>query len=74
MINQLWVHLSFWNSEFHNYVLNGHLGKTGKFWLSFMDQLKLILLLIYAVKTNKRNFHWCNIEMAVTWHGFKYLL
>ena len=40
--------------EFQNHVRNGHLPKTDKFWSSFIDQIKLILMLIYAVKTQNR--------------------
>ena len=46
------------NQNYLERVRNGHLGKTGMFWLSFMDQFKLILMLIYAVKThNRKLFH-----------------
>ena len=57
--------------ECQNRVRNGHLGKTGKFWLSFIDQFKLILMLIYAVKThNRKQFHYCNGEMAVLFFAY----
>ena len=36
-----------------------------------MDQLKLILMLIYAVKThNRKLFHYCNGEMAVFFFAY----
>ena len=33
-------------------VRNGHLGKTATFWLSVIDHTRLILMLLYSVKTN----------------------
>ena len=57
--------------EFQNRVRNGHQGKIGKFWLSFMDQFKLILLFIYAVKTHKRElFHYCNGQMTILFFAY----
>ena len=51
--------------DFQKQVRKGHLGKTARFWISFMDNAKLVIMLIYAVKTNKRElFHKCNGEMA----------
>ena len=44
--------------EFYNPVRNGYLGKASKSWLSFMDQVKLILMLTYAVKTHNRKFYF----------------
>ena len=57
--------------EFQNRVRNGHLGKTGKLWLSFLDQFKLILMLIYAFKThNRKLFHYSNGEMAILFFAY----
>ena len=57
--------------EFQSKVRNGHLGKTGKFWISFMDNAKLVFLLTYAVKTNNRKlFHKCNGDMANLFFAF----
>ena len=54
-----------------NRIRNGHLGKTAKFWLPLIDQFKLILMLIYAVKShNRKLFHYCNGEMAVFFFAF----
>ena len=50
---------------FQEQVRKGHLGNTARFWILFMDNAKLIFMLIYAVKTNSRKlFHKCNGEMA----------
>lgn len=46
-------------------VRDGHLGKTAKFWISVIDHTSLLLMLLYAVKTNNLPlFHYCNGEMA----------
>ena len=46
-------------------VCKGHLGKTARFWISFMNNVKLVFMLIYPVKTNNRKlFHKCNGEVA----------
>ena len=51
--------------EFQNKVRAGHLGKTGIYWMTFMDHFRMILMLIFAVKTNNQKvFHHCNGEMA----------
>ena len=48
-----------------NKFAKGILEKTAGFWIWFMDNAKLVLMLIYAVKTNNRKlFHKCNDEMA----------
>ena len=52
--------------EFQNLVRYDLLEKTGKLWLSFMEQFKPILVLIYPVQTyNMKLFHYCNGEMAI---------
>ena len=57
--------------EFQGKVRNGHLRKTAKFWVSFMDNAKLVFMLTYAVKTNNRKlFHKCNGEMANMFFAF----
>ena len=50
---------------FQERVRKGHLRKTFKFWVTFMDNAKLVFMLIYAVKTNNRKlFHKCNGKVA----------
>ena len=45
-------------AEFQEQVLQGHLGKTGRFWISLMDKAKLVFMLNFAVKNNNRKvFH-----------------
>ena len=57
--------------DFQNCVRNGHIGKTNKFWLTFMDQFKLISMLIYAVKThNRKLFNYCNGKMSVLFFAY----
>ena len=38
--------------EYEDKVRNGHLGKTGTFWLSFIEHCHLLFMLQYSVKTN----------------------
>ena len=65
------THLINLYQEFKTKVRNGHLGKTGQFWLSFMDNAQLVFLLTYAVKTNNRKlFHKCNSDMADLFFAF----
>ena len=46
-------------------VRAGHLGKTATFWISVIDHIQLILMLLYAMKTNNFDlFHKCNRDMA----------
>ena len=46
-------------------VCAGHLGKTATFWLSVIDNTRLVLMLLYSVKTNNLAlFHKCNGDMA----------
>ena len=57
--------------SFENTVRNGSLGKTGQFWMSFIDQARLVFILMWAVKTNNRQlFHKCNGEMAPLFFAF----
>ena len=57
--------------EFKKKVRKGHLGKTGRFWISFMDDANLVFLLIHAAKTNNRElFHKCNGLMANLFFAF----
>ena len=57
--------------EFQNFVRYDILEKTGKLWLSFMEQFKPILVLIYPVKThNMKLFHYCNGEMAILFFAY----
>ena len=39
-------------AEFQEQVCQGHLGKTGRLWILFMDKAKLVFMLNFAVKTN----------------------
>ena len=46
-------------------VRNGNLSKTATFWLSVIDHTRLILMLLYSVKTNNLAlFHKCNKDMT----------
>ena len=46
-------------------VRAGHLGKTATFWISVIDHTQLILMLLYAMKSNNFDlFHKCNRDMA----------
>ena len=57
--------------EFQSKVRCGYLGKTGIFWISFMDDAKLVFLLTFAVKTNNRRlFHKINGMMADLFFAF----
>ena len=57
-------------------VRNGHLGKTATFWISVIDHTRLILMLLYFIKTNNLAlFHKCNGDMAdlfLTYDGPNY--
>ena len=63
-------------AEFQEQVCLGHLGKTGRFWISFMSKAKLIFMLNFTVKNNNQKvFHKCNGEMAdlfFAYHGQNY--
>jgi hypothetical protein len=51
--------------DFQDRVRNGDLGKTGQFWMSFLDHARRIFLLLYAVKVNDLQiFHKCMADMA----------
>lgn len=60
--------------EYQSYetkVLNGHLGKTAAFWMSFIMHCHLLFMLLYSVKTNNLDlFHRCNGEMADLFFAF----
>ena len=52
-------------AEFQEQVCHGHLGKTGRFWILFMDKAKLVFMLNFPDKSDNQNlFHKCNGEMA----------
>ena len=52
-------------AEFQEQVRQGHLGKTGRFWILLMGKAKLVFILNFAVKTNNRKlFYKCNGEMT----------
>ena len=51
--------------NYENLVRVGELGKTAQFWMSVIDQMHLIAMLLYAVKTNNLVlFHKANAVMA----------
>ena len=51
--------------NYENLVRVGELGKTAQFWMSVIDQMHLIAMLLYAVKTNNLVlFHKANADMA----------
>jgi len=57
--------------KFEEKVRTGLLGKTASFWFGFIDYARLILMLIYSVKTNNlKLFHKCNGEMANLFFAF----
>ncbi|KAL7407118.1 hypothetical protein ABVT39_003386 [Epinephelus coioides] len=57
--------------EFEDKVSANHLGKTGNLWFGFIKHIRLILMLIYSVKTNNlKLFHKCNGEMANLFFAF----
>ena len=46
-------------------VRAGHLGKTATFRLSVIDNIRLVLMLLYSVKTNNLAlFHKCNGDIT----------
>ena len=57
--------------SFHKRVRNGELGKTGIFWMSFLDHARRVFLLLYAVKTNNfKLYHKCMGDMADLFFAF----
>ena len=51
--------------RYENEVRNGKLGITAQYWMQFIDHARLILLMLYSIKTNNLAlFHKCNCEMA----------
>ena len=52
-------------------VLQGHLGKTAAFWMSFITHCHLVFMLLHSVKTNNLElFHRSNGEMAALFFAF----
>ena len=61
------THITNKYEEFQTKVRDGHLGNTAQFWISFMDNSKLIFLLTQAVKINNRKlFHKCNGQWPIS--------
>ncbi|XP_068203606.1 uncharacterized protein [Palaemon carinicauda] len=57
--------------EFRLQVRNGSLGKTGAFWLSYVDHIWLVLSLLMAVKNNDFYLYGaCLSMMADLFHSF----
>ena len=57
--------------EFCDNVRNGCFGKTGKFWMSYLDHVAMILKLTRAVKTNDFELYaYCMTEMADIFFSF----
>ena len=57
--------------EFRLQVRNGTLGKTGAFWLSYVDHIWLVLSLLMSVKTNDFFLYGaCLSKMADLFHSF----
>ena len=51
--------------DFPEKVRLGLLEKTERFWISFFNDVNLVFMLIFSVKSNnKKLFHKCNGEMA----------
>ena len=58
-------------SAYEQKVRDGVLGKTATFWISVMDQCRLLMMMQYAVKTNNlRLFHRCSGDMANLFFAF----
>ena len=56
---------------FQQKVLDGYLGKTAAFWMSFIKDVHLLLMLLFAVKTNNFPlFRQCNGDMAKIFFAF----
>ena len=52
-------------------ILQGHLGKTAAFWMSFINHCHLVFMLLYSVKTNNLElFHQCNGEMVILFFAY----
>ncbi|KAH3822012.1 hypothetical protein DPMN_123781 [Dreissena polymorpha] len=57
--------------RFEESVRTGVLGKTAKFWLSVVDHSRLVMMLLYSVKTNSLMlFHECRGQMAELFFAF----
>ena len=57
--------------EYERKVQGGHLGKTARFWMSFIQHCHLIFMLLHSVKTNNiQLFHKCNGDMAELFFSF----
>ena len=57
--------------KFQEEVRKGSLGKTAQFWMSFLDDARLVFLIIYAVKTNSLPlFHKTLGDMADLFFSF----
>ncbi|KAH3851817.1 hypothetical protein DPMN_094303 [Dreissena polymorpha] len=57
--------------RFEESVRTGVLGKTATFWLSVVDHLRLVMMLLYSVKTNNLMlFHECCGQMAELFFAF----
>jgi len=58
-------------TSFQEKVRNGLLGETARFWMSFIDHTRRLLMLLYSVKTNNFDlFHKCNADMADLFFAF----
>ena len=65
------THITNKYEEFQTKVRDGHLGKTTKFWISLMNNAKLVFLLTHALKTNTRKlFRKCSGEIANLFFAF----
>lgn len=57
--------------RFEEKVRNGFLGKTGAFWMSFIDHCHCHFMLLLSIKTNNLElFHKCIGEMAELFFAF----
>ena len=58
-------------AEYENHIRDGNLGKTAEIWMSFIDNSRLLQMLIYSVKTNNYElFHKCHSNMAILFSAY----
>lgn len=65
------AHITNKYEESQTKVQDKHLGRASQFWISFMDNTKLVILLTHSIKTNNMKlFHKCNGEMVALFFAF----
>ena len=59
--------------EFQQKVRDGLLGKTGVFWMSFLDDARKVFMLLYSVKVKNLDiFHKSNSDLFFSFGGHNY--